>query len=242
MSTQPTQTTTPLAAWLDERRADVEAELERVLARHAGTGAAHWPAVVHEAMRYSLLAGGKRLRPMLTLAAAEAVANLRGDRVSATATATANEAEARRLALPAACAIEMIHTYSLIHDDLPAMDNDSLRRGLPTSHVRFGEGMAILAGDGLLTEAFTLLAREPAGATTEVSLRKLRAIELIAEAAGAAGMVGGQAIDLHAARPHHYQAPAAPSENLDARNEHVDAHANANVAPAQVSPDRKSVV
>ncbi len=96
----------------------------------------------------------------------------------------------------------MIHTYSLIHDDLPAMDDDSLRRGLPTSHVRFGEGMAILAGDGLLTEAFTLLAREPAGATTDIGLRKLRAIEVIAEAAGAAGMVGGQAIDLHAARPH----------------------------------------
>jgi geranylgeranyl pyrophosphate synthase len=188
-------TTTSLAAWLDARRADVETELERILARHAGTGTSHWPAVVHEAMRYSLLAGGKRLRPMLTLAAAEAVANL----------ATADESEARRLALPAACAIEMIHTYSLIHDDLPAMDDDSLRRGQPTSHVRFGEGMAILAGDGLLTEAFTLLAREPDGVTTDVGLRKLRAIEIIAEAAGAAGMVGGQAIDLHAARPHHYQ-------------------------------------
>jgi hypothetical protein len=99
----------------------------------------------------------------------------------------------------------MIHTYSLIHDDLPAMDDDSLRRGLPTSHVRFGEGMAILAGDGLLTEAFTLLAREPAGVATDVGLRKLRTIEVIAEAAGAAGMVGGQAIDLHAARPHTWQ-------------------------------------
>ena len=133
--------------------------MERILARHAGTGASHWPAVVHEAMRYSLLAGGKRLRPMLTLAAAEAVANLG----RAIGSHDGREAEARRLALPAACAIEMIHTYSLIHDDLPAMDDDSLRRGLPTSHVRFGEGMAILAGDGLLTEAFTLLAREPAG-------------------------------------------------------------------------------
>lgn len=198
MSTQSTQTTTPLAAWLDARRADVEGALERVLAQHAGTDASHWPAVVHDAMRYSLLAGGKRLRPMLTLAAAEAVANLGAERAT-------DEGEARRLALPAACAIEMIHTYSLIHDDLPAMDDDSLRRGLPTSHVRFGEGMAILAGDGLLTEAFTLLAREPASATTDVSLRKLRAIEIVAEAAGAAGMVGGQAIDLNAARPHTYQ-------------------------------------
>jgi geranylgeranyl pyrophosphate synthase len=207
MSTPSTQTTTPLAAWLDARRADVEAALERVLAQHAGTGRSHWPAIVHEAMRYSLLAGGKRLRPMLTLAAAEAVANLGADRAAAAGAAAraTDEAEARQLALPAACAIEMIHTYSLIHDDLPAMDDDSLRRGLPTSHVRFGEGMAILAGDGLLTEAFTLLAREPVGVTTEVSLRKLRTIEVIAEAAGAAGMVGGQAIDLHAARPHTYQ-------------------------------------
>jgi geranylgeranyl diphosphate synthase type II len=215
-----TETTTSLAAWLDARRADVEAALERVLAQHAGTGTSHWPAVVHEAMRYSLLAGGKRLRPMLTLAAAEAVANLAGDRVSP----DEGEAEARRLALPAACAIEMIHTYSLIHDDLPAMDDDSLRRGLPTSHVRFGEGMAILAGDGLLTEAFTLLAREPAGVTTDVGLRKLRTIELIAEAAGAAGMVGGQAIDLHAARPHTYQDHApevAPFDAAALRNMHA---------------------
>jgi geranylgeranyl diphosphate synthase, type II len=216
-----TQTTTPLAAWLDARRADVEAAIEQILAQHAGTGASHWPAVVHEAMRYSLLAGGKRLRPMLTLAAAEAVANLgAADRV--------DEAEARRLALPAACAIEMIHTYSLIHDDLPAMDDDSLRRGLPTSHVRFGEGMAILAGDGLLTEAFTLLAREPAGVTTEVGLRKLRTIEIIAEAAGAAGMVGGQAIDLDAARPHHYREPAARSARASTASEAPEAPA---VAP-----------
>jgi geranylgeranyl diphosphate synthase, type II len=227
-----TSTTTPLAAWLDARRADVEAALERILAQHAGTGASHWPGVVHEAMRYSLLAGGKRLRPMLTLAAAEAVANLAtrgererdfsGDRVNANA--DEREHEARRLALPAACAIEMIHTYSLIHDDLPAMDDDSLRRGQPTSHVRFGEGMAILAGDGLLTEAFTLLAREPAGVATEVGLRKLRTIEVIAEAAGAAGMVGGQAIDLHAARPHGYEdrtPQVAPFDAGALRNMHA---------------------
>ena len=112
------------------------------------------------------------------------------------------------LALPAACAVELIHTYSLVHDDLPAMDNDTLRRGRPTAHVVFGEGMAILSGDGLLTEAFALLAREPAalpaGASVtaaELAGRRLRALGIIADAAGAAGMVGGQAIDLQAAAP-----------------------------------------
>ena len=101
----------------------------------------------------------------------------------------------------------MIHTYSLVHDDLPAMDNDTLRRGRPTSHVVYGEGMAILAGDALLTEAFALLAREPvAGAgdaldAGELARRKLQAIRIIADAAGSDGMVGGQALDLRAAEP-----------------------------------------
>jgi len=204
-----------LQTWLDARRTEIDAALERCL-----PGAPRWPAVIHDAMEYSLLAGGKRLRPLLTLAAAEAVAP-RGERQQQEDAATAAERaatnttdasgaidatsaglDARRLAMAAACAIEMIHTYSLIHDDLPAMDDDSLRRGRPTSHVQFGEGMAILAGDGLLTEAFALLAREPADATPAIGLRKLRTIGLVAEAAGAAGMVGGQAIDLHAARPH----------------------------------------
>src|SRR6185369_12157386 len=153
------------------------------------------------------LGGGKRLRPLLTLAAAEAVCDA-GD-----------EAEARYLALSAACAIEMIHTYSLIHDDLPAMDDDSLRRGQPTSHVKFGEGMAILAGDGLLTEALALLAREPAASDVAVSLRKLRTIAIVATAAGVVGMVGGQAIDLHAARPHQGAAPAFTPDAL--RDMHV---------------------
>src|SRR5687768_12401916 len=103
----------------------------------------HCPQVVYDAMAYSLLAGGKRLRPVLCLAGCDAV---QGN---------------RDMALPAACAIELIHTYSLIHDDLPAMDNDTLRRGRPTLHVVAGEGMAILAGDGLLTEAFHLLATRP---------------------------------------------------------------------------------
>jgi geranylgeranyl diphosphate synthase type II len=99
-------------------------------------------------MRYSLLAGGKRLRPLLVLGAAEACGAQRG--VDAEAALT--------LGMPAACAIELIHTYSLIHDDLPSMDNDTMRRGRPTSHVVHGEAMAILAGDALLTEAFSLLA------------------------------------------------------------------------------------
>ena len=145
---------------------------------------------------YSLDAGGKRLRPILTLAAADAI-------VSAADPSRAprrRAPQARALALPAACAIELIHTYSLIHDDLPAMDDDTLRRGRPTLHVVYGDGIAILAGDGLLTEAFALLAREPrAGADAELAARKLRVIERIATAAGAQGMVGGQAVDLEAA-------------------------------------------
>ena len=138
--------------------------------------------MVAEAMRYSVFAGGKRLRPILTLAAADAVARSVVD-----------------LALPAACAIELIHTYSLIHDDLPAMDNDTLRRGRPTLHVVYGDGIAVLVGDGLHAEAFTLLAREPVSDDPAVIARKLRVIRVIGEAAGAAGMVGGQAIDLQAA-------------------------------------------
>jgi geranylgeranyl diphosphate synthase type II len=134
-------------------------------------------------MRYSLDAGGKRLRPVLTLAAAEAVAGSSGNVEAAIAAA-----------LPAACAVELIHTYSLIHDDLPSMDDDSLRRGRPTNHIVHGEAMAILAGDGLLTEAFALLAAEPRDA--RLAARKIRTIQTIATAAGACGMVGGQAIDL----------------------------------------------
>src|SRR5688572_1310624 len=133
-------------------------------------------------MRYSLDAGGKRLRPILTLSAAETIAGT-----------PAGAHDAIELALPAACAVEMIHTYSLIHDDLPAMDDDSLRRGRPTSHVVFGEGMAILCGDALLTEAFALLAREPRTPpgidAHELGTRKLKAIAAIASAAGASGMV-----------------------------------------------------
>ena len=133
------------------------------------------PPRLNQAVQYSLLAGGKRLRPVLVLLACEACG---GD--SATA-------------LPAACAVEMVHTYSLIHDDLPAMDDDCLRRGRPTSHVVFGEAMAILAGDGLLTLAFEILAREvqpPAVAAA--------CCADLASAAGVCGMVGGQVADLEA--------------------------------------------
>jgi len=150
---------------------------------------------VSESMRYSVFAGGKRLRPMLALAAAGAVADHLG--------ASADEAE--ELAMPVACALELIHTYSLVHDDLPAMDNDTMRRGRPTAHVVFGEGLAILAGDALLTEAFALLAREPSATrpvpADELNRRKLQTIAVVADASGAAGMVGGQAIDLDAATP-----------------------------------------
>ena len=171
-----------LPAWLVTRRMEVDAALDRYL-----PVAPACPPRVSEAMRYSLFAGGKRLRPILALAAAEAIAAANHESLD----------EGRARALPAACALELIHTYSLVHDDLPAMDNDTLRRGRPTSHVVFGEGQAILAGDGLLTEAFALMAREPADPA--LASRKLRAIHIVADAAGACGMVGGQAIDLEAA-------------------------------------------
>jgi len=177
-----------LRTWLDARRRDVDAALERLL-----PAAPACPPRVGDAMRYSLFAGGKRLRPVLALASAEAIAAARADDVE----------RARRLSLGVACALELIHTYSLVHDDLPAMDDDTMRRGRPTNHVVFGEGLAILAGDGLLTEAFALMAREPRDAAGlsagELDSRKLRAIALVADAAGPCGMVGGQAIDLEAA-------------------------------------------
>jgi geranylgeranyl pyrophosphate synthase len=167
-----------LSEYLRARQAEIEAALEHALPSHPGC-----PAVVADAMRYSVTAGGKRLRPVLCLASADAVG---GDRA---------------LAMPAACAIEFIHTYSLIHDDLPAMDDDVLRRGRPTLHVVAGEGMAILAGDGLHAEAFGLLAREPRSSDPEIAGRKLRVIDVIATAAGASGMVGWQALDLAAVTP-----------------------------------------
>ncbi|MFO1518222.1 MAG: farnesyl diphosphate synthase [bacterium] len=160
-----------LKNYLEERRQWVEQGLEKYL-----PGEREWPAKLHEAMLYSIRAGGKRLRPILTLAACEAVG-----------------APIERV-MPVAVAIEMIHTYSLIHDDLPAMDDDELRRGKPTNHKVFGEAMAILAGDALLTEAFRLMARHR---HPEVDPRVLiEVIEQIADASGSKGMAGGQVVDL----------------------------------------------
>jgi geranylgeranyl pyrophosphate synthase len=135
------------------------------------------PRLLHEAMRYSVLAGGKRLRPVLAL---EAYAACGGEEAQAV--------------LPAAAALELFHTYSLIHDDLPAMDDDSLRRGRPTSHVVFGEAMAILAGDALQTLGAYLLVTEPAG--SRWTARRNRASREVLFALGSEGMAGGQALDL----------------------------------------------
>lgn len=134
------------------------------------------PSTVHKAMRYSLLAGGKRLRPLLCCAASEACGGT------------------ARQALRAACAVEMVHAYSLIHDDLPCMDDDDLRRGKPTSHVVFGEGMAVLAGDALLTEAFAVMAQAaPRARYTAADL-----VGELARAAGSRGLIAGQVADLEA--------------------------------------------
>ena len=163
-----------LKAYLEERRNLVNRALEAYLPAVRG------PAFrVVQAMHYSLFVGGKRLRPILCLAAAEAVGGDAGE------------------ALPVACALEMVHTYSLIHDDLPAMDDDDLRRGQPTCHKKFDEATAILAGDGLLTEAFHILAAAaPRFEGREAVL--LDVTELLAKAAGYRGMVGGQMLDLMA--------------------------------------------
>jgi geranylgeranyl diphosphate synthase type II len=155
-----------------ERAELVEEYLDRYLPPETAP-----PTTLSRAVRYSLFAGGKRLRPALVLGAAEAV---RGDPENA---------------LPAAAAFEMIHTYSLIHDDLPSMDDDSLRRGRPTSHVVFGEAIAVLAGDALQSHAFAVLA-DPLPPCRVPAEKRLRAIGELARAAGAAGMVGGQVLDL----------------------------------------------
>ncbi|HAR97017.1 MAG TPA: hypothetical protein DCR97_13820 [Deltaproteobacteria bacterium] len=160
-----------LQTFLDEKRALVHKSLQNILA------SGYAPAVLREAMEYSLLGGGKRLRPILAIAVCEAV---KGP-VDAV--------------LPFGCAIEMIHTYSLIHDDLPCMDNDDLRRGRPTCHVVFGEAMAVLAGDALLTEAFRVMA-STGSMTPGQSYTACRIIFEVARAAGVAGMVGGQALDV----------------------------------------------
>ena len=181
--------------YIKVRRADIDRALQNFIPTSP-----EYPPLIIEAMRYSLFAGGKRLRPILTLATADTVE-------------PADTANNTDLVRPAACAVEMIHTYSLIHDDLPAMDNDLLRRGRPTAHVVFGEGVAILAGDGLLTEAFRILARWPDTQDPAVTARKLRTIERVAEAAGSKGMVGGQTVDLQAAGQVPNRKNAALDEN-----------------------------
>ena len=164
-----------LPGYLRQKRQAVESALERVL------GALDYERELVQAMGYSLMAGGKRIRPVLAMAAAAACG------------------EDDRMALPAACAIEMIHTYSLIHDDLPAMDDDDLRRGLATCHKKFSEATAILAGDGLLTHAFFVLsAPEKLFECYPKSHQRLLLVKKIARAAGAQGMVEGQMLDMQA--------------------------------------------
>src|SRR5271156_5179215 len=160
-----------LPEFFEEDRIAVDAALEKLLPAQETP-----PTSIHAAMRYSVLAGGKRIRPILCLE-----------------TARVFDADVSAALYPA-CAIEFIHTYSLIHDDLPALDNDDLRRGKPTCHKKFGEAIAILAGDGLLTLAFETLAR-----TSIEASRGVRLISEVARAAGTVrGMVGGQVADLEA--------------------------------------------
>jgi geranylgeranyl diphosphate synthase, type II len=163
-----------VGAYLAERRATVEAALEQALQPSDGT-----PPRLLDAMRYAVFSGGKRIRPILAMAACEAV--------------PANAA----LALPFGCAIELVHAYSLVHDDLPAMDDDDLRRGRPTVHVVYGEALAILAGDALLTEAFRVATAGARAAGVDAA-RALDVVAALAVAAGQSGMVGGQVADLEA--------------------------------------------
>ena len=157
-----------LSAYLQQRQAQVEAALDSAIA-------VTYPEKIYEAMRYSLLAGGKRLRPILCLATCE----MAGGTID--------------MAMPTACALEMLHTMSLIHDDLPAMDNDDYRRGCLTNHKVYGEDIAILAGDGLLAYAFEFVATNTQNVPAE---RLLQVIARLGRALGAAGLVGGQVVDL----------------------------------------------
>jgi geranylgeranyl diphosphate synthase type II len=158
-----------LDRYLDTTGRRINAALDKLLPREDTP-----PPTIHQAMRYSIFAGGKRIRPVLTLAACEAVGGKIGP------------------ALPLACAVECIHTYSLIHDDLPCMDDDDLRRGRPTNHKVFGEGIAVLAGDALLTEAFQLVARAKITRRYPVALL----VRELATAAGSRRLIAGQVQDL----------------------------------------------
>ncbi len=162
------ETTFDLKAYLAERRSQVEAALEQSIT-------VVYPEILYESMRYSLLAGGKRLRPILCLAGCE----LAGGTVE--------------MAMPTACTLEMIHTFSLIHDDLPAMDNDDYRRGKLTNHKIYGENIAVLAGDALLAYAFEFLVVQTKGVAAQ---QLLQVVAQLAHAVAATGLVGGQVVDL----------------------------------------------
>ncbi len=189
-----------LPSYLAERRAAIDRALDAALPREDDP-----PATVHKAMRYSMFAGGKRLRPILVIAGAEAVGG------------------GMQQVMEAACALECVHTYSLIHDDLPAMDDDDFRRGRPTSHKAFGEAIAILAGDGLLTLAFRLIADNGATLADPRVLRDV--IAEIADAAGTLGMVGGQVVDIES------EGRAIPAETL----EYIHAHKTAALIRASLT-------
>ncbi len=163
------QTEKPLKAYLSENRKLVDRELKRLLPAANAS-----PATIHQAMRYSIFAGGKRLRPILCLAAAKACGGEDED------------------ALPLAAAVECLHTYSLIHDDLPCMDDDDFRRGNPTSHKKFGEGIAVLAGDALLTIAFEMVAN----ANPQPRYNTATLVRELAETSGSRKLIAGQVLDL----------------------------------------------
>lgn len=165
---EPLETGFDLAVYLKERKTLVDAALDRSIQ-------VEYPEKIYESMRYSLMAGGKRVRPILCLASCELV----GGTID--------------MAMPTACALEMVHTMSLIHDDLPAMDNDDYRRGKLTNHKVYGENIAILAGDGLLTYAFEFIASQTKNVPPE---RVLQVIVKFGRAFGAAGVVGGQVVDI----------------------------------------------
>ena len=172
---------------MKERCAYIEQALEQAVPEQKD-----FPPVIFEAMRYSLLAGGKRLRPMMVLAACEAVGGKKED------------------ALPFACALEMIHTYSLIHDDLPAMDNDDYRRGRKTTHVVFGEAVGVLAGDALLNYAYETAWK--AFPLEEHTDRVVRALGILCQKTGISGMLGGQSVDVMNEKAGHF---AIDREMLD---------------------------
>jgi len=165
------RTAMDLKSYLKERRDLIDRTMNRLVPREQD-----YPEKLHSAIRYSLFSGGKRLRPVLTLAGCEAVGGV------------------MEHALPAACALEMIHTYSLIHDDLPAMDNDDMRRGMASNHKAFGEAVAVLAGDALLTHAFYVIADSASSPIQDG--KRLQMVREIAAAAGCMGMVGGQTVDI----------------------------------------------